>query len=82
MNPDGDPLTVTVGTPPGNGVVVLDPETGEFIYTPNPGYEGPDYFTYILCDEAGNCDEATVYINVFPAPSLSSPPEYHPPATA
>ncbi len=37
-----------------------------FNYTPNPGYLGPDSFTYTLCDAASNCSTATVSIMVNP----------------
>lgn len=37
-----------------------------FNYTPNPGYLGPDSFTYTLCDAVSNCSTATVSIMVNP----------------
>ncbi|RYE17187.1 MAG: tandem-95 repeat protein, partial [Sphingobacteriales bacterium] len=60
----GQPLTVNVPvpqggsvvivTPPANGTITFDPVTGQPIYTPNPGYSGPDEFTYIVRDANGN----------------------------
>jgi gliding motility-associated-like protein len=69
-DPNGDPFTITAVSIPGNGVVVSNPFTGQFIYTPNPGYSGPDYFTYVICDNGtpSLCDTATVYILVIPEP--------------
>ena len=40
--------------------------TGTYTYTPDPGFFGPDQFTYSVCDTAGLCDTATVYITVIP----------------
>jgi gliding motility-associated-like protein len=64
LNPDGGQLTLVQITSPTNGTVVLDPVTGAFTYTLNPGYEGPDQFVYQICDAFGNCFQATVYIIV------------------
>src|SRR5690606_34780341 len=59
---DGDELTYTVGTPPTNGTLVLDPETGEYTYTPNDDFNGDDSFTVIVDD--GNGGTATVDVPV------------------
>jgi len=40
-------------------------------YTPNPGFQGTDTFTYLACDSAGNCSTATVSVAVQP---LTQPP--------
>jgi len=37
---------------------------GTFTYTPDPDYNGPDSFTYEICDTDGLCDTATVNIYV------------------
>jgi len=37
---------------------------GTFTYTPDPDYNGPDGFTYEICDTEGLCDTATVTIDV------------------
>ncbi|HNI43187.1 MAG TPA: Ig-like domain-containing protein [Chitinophagales bacterium] len=65
-DPDGDDLIIVTFTEPLHGTVVLDTLTGVFTYTPDPGYEGNDQFTYIVCDN-GNpvlCDTAYVSISV------------------
>lgn len=64
-DPDGDPLTVstTPVTPPAHGKVVIDPD-GNFTYTPEPGFTGTDSFQYQVCDNSGECSEATVTISV------------------
>ncbi len=60
----GQPITIAITVPPGgsviivkpptNGTITFDPITGQPIYTPNPGYSGPDDFTYIIKDANGN----------------------------
>jgi len=44
---------VTITDPPKHGTITFDPTTGQPIYTPNPGYSGPDEFTYIIVDKDG-----------------------------
>lgn len=62
--------TVIITTPPRNGTVTFDPATGKPIYTPNPGYTGPDDFVYIVKDADGNqSNPGTVTITVKPAPN-------------
>ena len=69
-DPDGDPIvatTTTVTTTEGV-VVTIDPNTGEYVYTPPAGFTGDDSFEYTICDN-GNpalCDTAVVVITVTP----------------
>ncbi len=68
-DPDGNFLKVTT-TPvedPEYGTVILQ-INGDFLYTPNQGYYGPDHFVYEVCDDASPiaCSQATVYILVSP----------------
>lgn len=65
INPVGGAVTATLITQPSNGTVVFNAD-GTFIYTPFIGFAGVDNFTYILCDNFGNCDAATVIITVVP----------------
>lgn len=61
--------TFSTITPTVNGVVVLNPATGTYAYTPNAGYNGTDSFTYRVCLPAPNaalCDNATATITVTP----------------
>ena len=46
---DGDPVTVVDFTQPAHGVVACA-SGGACTYTPNPGYVGPDSFTYTISD--------------------------------
>jgi hypothetical protein len=62
-DPDGDPLDVANLSNPPHGSVV-DSGGGTVTYTPEPGHEGGDSFTYEACDPDGLCDQATVSITV------------------
>ncbi|MBK8492569.1 MAG: cadherin-like domain-containing protein [Saprospirales bacterium] len=46
-----------------NGTVTMD-ASGNYTYTPNPGFFGTDVFTYEICDVDMDCDPATVTITV------------------
>src|SRR5678815_3537100 len=43
---------------------------GNYTYTPDTNYNGPDQFTYTICDVDGDCDTATVVITVTPVDDL------------
>ncbi|MCD8566824.1 MAG: retention module-containing protein [Geovibrio sp.] len=62
---DGDNVTYSVGTPPVNGILVINPD-GSYTYTPNPNYNGPDNFTYVINDGKGGTATYTVEITVNP----------------
>lgn len=61
-DPDGDPLTITIATPPSNGTAVV--ESGKVIYTPNLGFSGVDSFTYTAADGKGGAASANVTVTV------------------
>jgi hypothetical protein len=44
-DPDGDSLSVTIGTPPAHGTVAVNAD-GTVTYTPAADYRGPDSFSY------------------------------------
>ncbi|MEO1505529.1 MAG: Ig-like domain-containing protein, partial [Pseudomonadota bacterium] len=69
-DPDGDPITFDTFTQPTNGAIV-DNGDGTLIYTPNPGFSGPDSFTYTII-AAGETDTATVTVNVETPPPSSN----------
>ena len=48
---DGDPITVTEVTQGANGTVVINTD-GTVDYTPDPGFNGTDTFTYTISDGA------------------------------
>ncbi len=62
-DPDGDPLTAVLVTPPANGTVVLNPD-GSFVYTPDADFSGSDSFTYRANDGTTNGNLATVNLTV------------------
>jgi len=65
---------IAILTPPINGTAVVDnngtptdPTDDTIDYTPDPGFAGTDMLTYQICDSDGDCDDATVTINVLDA---------------
>ena len=63
-DPDGDALGIIgVNSPPAHGVTART-AGGEIQYGPDPGYIGPDSFTYIVADGNGGIWEATVDVSV------------------
>ena len=69
--PSTGTITLVSGTT--NGTISLnnngslsDPTDDSFDYTPNADYNGPDSFTYEICDADGDCYSATVNITVNP----------------
>ena len=60
---DGDPLTAALGTDVTNGTLALA-AGGSFSYTPDPGYFGPDSFTYTAADATAASAPATVSLTV------------------
>lgn len=63
-DPEGDPLTYGLGSPPAHGTVVVNAD-GTYTYTPNPDYNGSDSFTYTVSDGT-NTVTYTVSVNVTP----------------
>ena len=78
---DGDELVYGVSNPPANGSVTLNPGTGEFTYTPDPGYHGGDRFVVIIDDGQGGTTTSVVTIGVTPVaePPVVEPPVEEPP---
>ncbi|HTG35326.1 MAG TPA: cadherin domain-containing protein [Thermoanaerobaculia bacterium] len=68
--PDGQPLTFTIVTPPAHGS--LGPLTSptatsvQVVYTPALDYNGPDAFTFQVDDGNGGTSTATVTLSVKP----------------
>jgi len=60
---DGSSLVFSQISEPINGTVVFNAD-GEFSYTPHSGFSSDDSFTYQVCNSTGQCDTATVYIQI------------------
>lgn len=61
---DGSIVSFEITTPPGKGSIELSRD-GSFIYTPDEGKKGKDYFGYKAVDDQGNySSEATVIIRI------------------
>ncbi|NET63811.1 MAG: tandem-95 repeat protein [Moorea sp. SIO1G6] len=64
VDPEGDPLTVTLDQQGGNGTAVVNDVDGTITYTPVDGFTGTDTFTYQLSDGINPPVKATVSVNV------------------
>ncbi|MFC6269329.1 T9SS type B sorting domain-containing protein [Frigoriflavimonas asaccharolytica] len=61
------PSTVTIVTPPANGIASIDSGTGVITYTPNPGFIGNDSMVFSFCGDAAefiDCEQVTVNFDV------------------
>ena len=69
--PEGIVITMTLVTPPLNGIVVQNSDN-TFTYTPYSGFTGTDSFVYTLCNDNAipQCDSATVFIQVLPLDNI------------
>jgi cysteine-rich repeat protein len=63
-DPDGDPLTATITTPPAAGTASIS--AGVVTYHPAANYNGSDAIGYTVNDGHGNTATATVHITVNP----------------
>ena len=65
-DPEGDAVSYLLVSAPEHGSVILtDPASGAFCYTPKDGYTGSDKFRYVARDEYGNYSSiATVSVTV------------------
>ena len=61
-DPDGDPLTYAVATPPSHGT--LSGTGPALTYTPAPDYHGPDSFTFTVSDGQATSAPATVSLTI------------------
>ncbi len=62
-DPEGDPLTAQLVSPPAHGTLSLS-LNGSFTYTPEAGFIGQDSFIYLARDEFGATSAATASIAV------------------
>ncbi len=75
---DGDDIDVDLLTPPGNGSLELDPDTGEFTYVPDVNFVGTDTFTYRVTDSVsfntGGAYAVEITVTAAPPPPAPPPP--------
>src|SRR5205823_3361126 len=62
-DPDGDPLTFTITTPPAHGTLT-SLANGTYQYTPALHFVGTDSFSFTASDGAATSDAATFTIDV------------------
>ncbi len=74
-----NPASVTVTIAPQHGSTTINPAIGEITYIPTGDFNGPDSFTYQICDNAvpALCATAVVSITVNP---VNDPPSAAPDA--
>jgi hypothetical protein len=63
---ENDVLTYSLVGQAANGVILLDPTTGNFTYKPNLNYNGPDSFLVTVTDDHGNSTTTTVNLTIVP----------------
>ncbi|MCT4554418.1 MAG: tandem-95 repeat protein [Pelagimonas sp.] len=70
-DPDGDVFWITAVTAASNGTVTIndnntvgDPTDDYVTYVSNPGFSGPDSFSYTIRDASGATDTATMILTV------------------
>jgi 6-phosphogluconolactonase (cycloisomerase 2 family) len=74
-DPNADPLTYAIVTPPAGGnLSSFNPTTGEVTYTPSPGSSGDDTFTYRATSDGKDAAPALATVAVAPAPVDPAPP--------
>ncbi|MCJ7824319.1 MAG: Ig-like domain-containing protein, partial [Anaerolineales bacterium] len=66
-DPNNDSLNAGKLSDPADGTLTLNAD-GSFTYDPDFDYNGTDSFSYEACDPDGECDSATVTINVIAQP--------------
>ncbi|WP_238547909.1 Ig-like domain-containing protein [Meridianimarinicoccus roseus] len=62
-------LKVVDVTSGANGSIALDTESGEYVYTPRPGFNGIDTVSYTVQDEFGATSQADIRLLVGTAPA-------------
>ncbi|WHU01956.1 cadherin domain-containing protein [Sphingomonas sp. NIBR02145] len=63
---DDNITSYALGTPPAKAQVTLNPQTGQFVYTPVADFTGKDSFSILVKDADGNTTEVPVSVVVRP----------------
>jgi len=69
-----NPSSVTIITPPTNGIATINPVTGVINYTPNVNYVGTDTMVYKFCGTAPefvDCEQVTLTFTVSELPVVT-----------
>jgi hypothetical protein len=75
-DPDGDPLTCSIVTPPAHGTATVAASCGSGTYQSNASYTGPDPFTYKVNDTHADSTAATVSVTVTSGGGGGGPPAF------
>ena len=68
----GQTISYAAPSAPAHGTISApDPATGALVYTPAPGYTGPDSFAFTATNTAGSSDPATASITISTPPAVS-----------
>jgi hypothetical protein len=71
---NGDPLALTIVTPPAHGTLgAVDQAPGSVAYTPAPGFSGLDSFRYRATAAGSDSNIATAILDVLPAGAAGPP---------
>jgi hypothetical protein len=76
---NGDPITLSVGTPPAHGSLGAIGGDGKVDYTPAAAFAGDDSFTYSASDGTLSSTPAMAAIHVDPAPPTGNAADTKPP---
>ncbi len=71
---DGEAVSIAVASGPAHGTLGAVNGAGQVTYTPDPGYSGPDSFTFTATDGDGTGKPATASLSVDAPPASSAPP--------
>ena len=61
---DNGTLSYSIVSQPSNGLVGVDPATGQYQYRPNAGFTGADSFTFKVNDGITDSNIATISVNI------------------
>ncbi len=61
---DGSIFSIETGNEPANGIASIDPETGDWTYTPNTNFNGSDAFTVTVTDDLGGTTTQLISLTV------------------
>lgn len=72
----GNTKVVNISTPEHGAAKVINPSSGDLIYSPESGFSGTDAFTYTIEDDKGNRSTSSVTVVVKMKPVINKPLVY------